>query len=340
MPDYVITARNLLRGRRDFGNDPGPVHYLEVPDGAPIQPSQAIRRADWVRKVSDLSDRRRDPSGAMRGDVLVFIHGFDNEPPIVLERHRRLRHDLPGYGYRGAVVSFDWPSGDIALAYLDDRAKAKTTALLLVDDCIQLFAILQNRPECNINVHLLAHSMGAFVVREAFDDADDRRNVASANWTASQLVLIAGDISAASLELDNPESASLYRHCIRLTNYSNPFDEVLQISNVKRVGLAPRVGRVGLPASTPPKALNVDCGEYYQQMRKVRPAGDIIGNASHSWHIGDPVFTEDLAHTLNGDLDRSAIRTRQGLPNGRFKLVAPQAFVQTAQLVPVSVTTV
>jgi hypothetical protein len=339
MPDYVITARAAQDST--FGDNPGPTLFLEVPEGAEtIAPSDAVPRQEWVRKVVAKVGRKRDETGVMRGDVLVFIHGYDNEPPIVLQRHRRLQADLPHYSYTGAVVSFDWPAKQVALAYLEDREKAKLTAFRLVKDCIELFARMQSGADCDINVHLLAHSTGAYVVREAFDDADDRRAIAAVNWTASQIAFIGADVSAVSMAAGNPESESIYRHCVRLTNYANPFDEVLQISNVKRAGAAPRAGRIGLPPDAPKQAVNIDCGEYYQAMIKTRPKESIIGYASHSWHIGDPVFTEDLAHTLNGDLDRSAIRTRLGLPSGQFKLVKPQTLVATAASNPVSVTSV
>lgn len=339
MPDYIVTVRNPQGD--EFGDDPGPASFLEVPDGAPtISPQNAISRDDWVRKVIAKARRQPDATGVARGDVLVFIHGYDNEPPIVLRRHRRLQEDLPGQGYAGAVVSFDWPAGQVALAYLEDREKAKLTAFTLVRDCIELFARMQGGAGCDINVHLLAHSTGAYVVREAFDDADDRRAISAVNWTVSQIALIGGDVSAISMSGGNPGSESIYRHCVRLTNYANPFDEMLQLSNVKRAGLAPRVGRVGLPPDAPRQAVNVDCGEYYQAMIQTRPKDSIIGVESHSWHIGDPVFTEDLALTLKGDLDRSAIKTRQGLSNGQFKLAKPQDVVATAASTPVPVTPV
>lgn len=329
MPDYVVTARAAQDSA--FGDDPGPTCFLQVPDGAgTIAPGDAIPRDEWVRKVVARAGRKLDGTGVVRGDVLVFIHGYDNEPPIVLQRHRRLQADLPQHGYGGAVVSFDWPAKQVALAYLEDREKAKLTAFRLVKDCIELFARMQGGGDCDTNVHLLAHSTGAYVVREAFDDADDRRAIAAVNWTASQVAFIGADLSAASMAAGNPGSESIYRHCVRLTNYANPFDEVLQISNVKRAGFAPRAGRVGLPPDAPGQAVNVDCGEYYQAMIQTRPNESIIGYPSHSWHVGDPVFTEDLARTLNGDLDRSAIRTRLGLPGGQFKLVQPQALVATA----------
>jgi hypothetical protein len=323
MPEYVITARAPDGDR--FGDEPGPSLFLEVPDDAQeLLPSHEIDWKDWFRKVVALCPATPDPSGAERGDLLVFVHGYDNDVRIVLQRQRILRSDLPQKGFRGGLVSFDWPSGNKALAYLEDRHRAKLTAMQLVSDCIRPFASLQ-APDCPINVHVLAHSTGAYVIREAFDDADDHRAIAAANWTVSQLVLIAGDVSGASLSAGNASSESLYRHCLRLTNYSNPYDAVLQISNAKRAGLAPRVGRVGLPDDAPPKALDVNCGEYWQQMMATRDPATIIGYPSHSWHVGDPVFTQDLVETLKGDLDRSAFPTRERLVENRFRLVAPAA---------------
>jgi len=335
--DYCITVRN--REGTGFGEEPGPTSFLRVPDTATgFDASQVIGSADWVKDVLALLAPVRDLSGAVRGDLLVFIHGFDNQPPVVLQRHRRLQVDLTAAGFTGLVVSFDWPSGDVALAYLQDRDKARHTALALVRDCIALFARATVAAQCDVNVHVLAHSMGAYVLREAFDDADDRSVPASINWTASQIACISADVSAISFAAGNPESESVYRHCVRLTNYANPFDEVLQLANAKRIGLAPRLGRVGLPANAPATAVNVECGEYYQQMIRTRDPATIIGIPCHSWQIGDPVFTEDLAHTLAGNLDRRAVPTRAPLPSGQFELVAPSGLVASARVTPVPVT--
>jgi hypothetical protein len=323
MPDYVISVR-APRDANSFTEEPGPTLFLEVPDGAAAtSPAHQIDPDDWVRRVIALAGRQKDATGVMRGDVLAFIHGYDNTVEIVLQRHRRLKADLPNYDYNGAVVSFDWPSGDVALAYVEDRAKAKMTAFQLVQDGIQRIARMQSLANCDINMHLLAHSTGAYVIREAFDHADDRHSIASVNWTVSQIALIGGDVSSGSMSAGNSESESIYRHCVRLTNYSNPFDEVLQLSNVKRAGVAPRVGRVGLPDDAPGTAVNVNCGAYYQQMIRIRPPADIIGYPSHSWHVGDPVFTEDLAHVLRGEIDRQVIPTRAKMPDGHLQLIAP-----------------
>lgn len=231
-----------------------------------------------------------------------------------MRRQRRLKADLAAAGFKGAVVSFDWPSANMALNYLEDRHDAKATALRLVDDGIKLFAARQT-PDCCINAHLLAHSTGAYVLREAFDDADDTE-INNASWMISQIAFIGGDISSASLTADSESSQSLFRHCTRLTNYSNRGDSVLKLSNVKRVGLAPRVGRVGLPENHPDKAVDVDCTEYFSLLNsnaavKAADQRESIGSFDHSWHIGNRVFAADLFETLRGDLDRAIIPTRR-----------------------------
>lgn len=336
--DYCITVRNRTGG--NFGDSPGPTTFLRVPENEDTYgPSEGMRSAVWTREVMGILNgvKVRDLSGVYRSDLLIFIHGFDNQPPIVLQRQRQLQKDLGAYGFKGLVISFDWPAGDTALAYLPDRDNARQTALALVKDCIELFVRTRASTDCQVNVHILAHSTGAFVVREAFDDSDDRTVPSSVNWTASQIVLIAGDISASSMTVGNPETESIYRHCVRMTNYSNPLDEVLQLSNIKRAGLASRVGRVGLPEDAPSTAVNIDCGDYYKKMIKVRDPSTIIGVPCHSWHLGDPVWTADFADVLAGNLDRRAIPTREQLPTGQFSLIPPSTSTPTAQQTPVAV---
>jgi esterase/lipase superfamily enzyme len=254
-----------------------------------------------------------------RGDILVFIHGYNNDQAVVMHRHRRLQMDLRSIGYKGAIVSFDWPSADMALNYLEDRHDAKQTALHLMTDGIFWLAKEQT-PDCTINVHLLGHSTGAYVIREAFDDADDAL-LAQLSWIISQVVFISGDVSAASMTTGNPSSEAIYRHCIRFTNYSNQFDSVLKLSNTKRVGMSPRVGREGLPVDIPAKAVNIDCSAYFQRLSTdpaVKQADQLaeIGTFDHSWQIGNRVFTRDLFETLKDDLSRAVIPTRRGATGG------------------------
>lgn len=320
MVDFVMCARAVRNGQ--FISEPGSSLYLEVPDGsngtvlAPVPlPEHKIRRDVWIKHLRQAAVWGQDSRlpKKERGDVLVFIHGYNNNQEIVMKRHRQLQSDLRALGYRGAVVSFDWPSADMPLNYLEDRHDAKQTALNLMKDGIYWLAKEQT-PDCTINVHLLGHSTGAYVIREAFDDADDAL-LAQLSWVISQVMFISGDVSAASMSGNNPSSEAIYRHCVRFTNYSNRFDSVLKLSNAKRVGMSPRVGRDGLPAGTPAKAVNVDCSSYFNRLDSdpsVKKTDQVaeIGAFDHSWQIGNKIFTRDLFETIKGDLDRSVIPTR------------------------------
>jgi len=316
--DFVICVRDVKSGA--FIPEPGSTKFLVVPPDKLPSPTQKMKQGDWVEAVIEEATvvPATDATPAT-GDLLVFIHGYNNGQDAIMERHRLLRADLERIGFKGAVASYDWPSAESALNYLEDRSDAKQTALRLVDDCIALFASIQ-RPDCRINVHLLAHSTGAYVIREAFDDADDRPAVAQRNWMVSQIALIGGDISSGSMSEGNATTESLMRHCVRLTNYSNPYDSVLKLSNVKRLGAAPRVGRVGLPDDAPQKCVDVDCGPYFHALKEGR--AKFVGTFCHSWHIGDPVFAQDLLDTMRGDLDRNVIPTR-ATEAGKLTLTKP-----------------
>ncbi len=303
--DYMFSARGLQAGK--FGSNPGPTKYLEIPANVKNpSPGHAISRRDWFDRVIAEGETGKNAAGKPVGDVVIYIHGFNNDPATVLERHRSIRKGLEAVGFAGVVVSFDWPCASSALNYLEDRTDAKLTAIRLVSDGIAPFSRYVQQ-DCDISVHLLAHSMGAFVVREAFDDADDRPAVAATSWTVSQVMFCSADVSSESMGF-NATSSSLYRHCVRMTNYSNPYDSVLSISGAKRVGVSPRVGRIGLPATAPAKAVNVNVGDYYDQHR-ADFAG--IANADHAWYFYDPVFLKDVYLTVMGDLDRHVIPTRR-----------------------------
>ncbi len=310
MPDYLISARRVRRSQ--FVAEPGPARFLKVPDGRDPRPEHKIRRDGWIRDVMSLGHHAQHRHGGEDcGDIAVFIHGYNTSPSDVATRHRSMAARLRSAGYAGVLISFDWPSDDRALNYLEDRVDAKLTALTLVNDCIAVLSAARFR-DCRHNLHVIAHSMGAYVVREAFDDADDRPKIALSGWNVSQMCLVAADVSARSLAGDDARSRSLYRHSTRVTNYYNPYDSVLKLSNVKRIGVAPRAGRRGLPGNAPETAVNVDCGARYQAA-----APD---TSSHNWYFGDDVFIADLAQTLAGDTDGRVTAARRLDGSGRVHL--------------------
>ena len=306
---YWISLRKISGGEFADDIDLGPARYLRVPEGEVPQPRHQISAAQWIKEIVGIfAPDPLNPARGPAGDILFFVHGYNDSIEEVDQRHELVQSGLTNNGFPCRVISFDWPCGTTALGYLQDRDHARITSVRLVSAGIKLFVRSQAQ-QCDIRVHVLGHSTGAFVIREGFDHADDGQATAT-SWTAGQLVLIAGDVSAASFSAKNPETESTYRHCYRLTNYFNGYDQVLQISNVKRVGLSPRVGRVGLPDDAPDKTINVDCSSYFHLTYP--NTGDVANDltTSHSWYFSDATFHRDLAITLKGSIDRSVIPTR------------------------------
>ncbi|MCX7889630.1 MAG: alpha/beta hydrolase [Rhodobacteraceae bacterium] len=309
---FWMSVRRIVNG--SFSDQPvlGPTRYLDVPDNATPSPAHVVPRTEWLRRV--MATFGRTPSGSMSGAVTFFVHGFNNSVADAAMRQRVLAQGLRTAGFASTVIGYDWPSGTTALGYLDDRHDAKQTAMRLVNDGIRLFVAVRT-PDCEVAVHVVAHSMGAYVVREAFDDADDT-TAAAANWTANQVVLAAGDVSAESFTAGNASTESLYRHAYRLTNYFSRFDAPLQVSNLKRVGLSPRVGRVGLPAGAPAKGVNIDCSARSLKLKGDPALARDGGDPTHVFYFYDPKWYADLALTLDGRVDRDAMPTRSQPPSG------------------------
>lgn len=306
---YWISLRKVSGGAFVDDVELGPVRYLRIPDGEVPLPRHQITATQWVKEIiGTFTPDPVDPTQGPTGDILFFVHGYNDSIADVDRRHELIQAGLTTNNFPCRVISFDWPCGTTALGYLQDRDHARITSVRLVSAGVKLFVRSQTQ-KCAIRVHALGHSTGAFVIREGFDHADDGQATATA-WTVGQLVLIAGDVSAISFSATDPETESTYRHCYRLTNYYNGYDQVLQISNVKRVGLSPRVGRVGLPVDAPSKAINVDCSAHFHATYPDTGNPETDVTTSHSWYFSDANFHRDLAITLKGAIDRSLIPTR------------------------------
>ena len=114
---YVVCTRRVRRDR--FESEPGPAMYLRVPNHRDPRPGDRIGKRQWFDEVRDRADGAADNRIDPAGDVLVFVHGYNNGQDIVMKRHRRLQDDLWAEGFRGLVVSLDWPSAEQALNYLE-----------------------------------------------------------------------------------------------------------------------------------------------------------------------------------------------------------------------------
>ncbi len=330
---FMLTCRK--KRRSGFVAEPqiGDVSYLAVPAGdtVPGLQHEVGSHADWFRAVANDAHERHAASLAggpqphgeepgCEGRVLAFVHGYNNTMEVALARQRSLERLLNTAGWNGTVIGFDWPSNDIAIGYLEDRNDAKATANLLVTRLLKPF-LARRRDDCLVDISVMAHSMGAFVVREAFLGSRDYRTMRGDPWMVGQVVLIAADIAGSSLEPRSDATKAFDEHCARLTNYYSPFDNVLKVSNAKRAGLSPRAGRVGIPPDSIDKFVDVDAGPRFQMLsRNWWSEVGGIGAFAHSWYFHDPGFCRDLALTLIGDIDRNALPTRTRIEDNDLAL--------------------
>ena len=139
-------------------------------NGSPT-PQHEITLKKWLAAVL-ATFKRSLRTDNLEGDLVFFVHGYNNTVANVAARHRLIEKGLAKAGQKCTIITFDWPSGDTPLGYLEDRHDAKETAFRLVQNGIRLFLKAQTK-DCAVNIHVIAHSMGAYIVREAFDDADD-----------------------------------------------------------------------------------------------------------------------------------------------------------------------
>ncbi|MEL7013598.1 MAG: alpha/beta hydrolase, partial [Pseudomonadota bacterium] len=127
---YIMSVRSISKG--EFRSEPGATHFLKVPGNSTPTPAHAIAKSTWIKEVM-AEAKTGEENGEAVGDILFYVHGYNNSPKDVAVRHRKLVKGLGKHGFKGVVVSFDWPSANTAINYLEDRHDAKQTMLRLVD---------------------------------------------------------------------------------------------------------------------------------------------------------------------------------------------------------------
>ncbi len=262
-----------------------------------VSKANLLEAGDWFAAVE---------AEAESGDVVIWVHGFNTSQGRMLERQRQLARDLRAEGYRGALVGFDWPSDGFTLRYRADRNDAKRVAPALVTDAL---IPLGARPR-GLRVHVLAQSMGTYVVLRGFSGVGDRPGARP--WSAEQVLFTGADVDSRWLQKGAWGGLVMERRARRLTNYYNTRDSVLELSGgVINFG-SERAGRVGLPKAPPANAVDMRCTERY---RAIAPEGQNNLFLSHNWYFEDRNFLADAVKTLAGTAD-NAMPGRLNVSNG------------------------
>ncbi|QTC92682.1 alpha/beta hydrolase [Brevundimonas goettingensis] len=340
---FFATNRNHIPAKQTFGGafNPDGVAALRFgyADFAP-DPKRPVRQALVVypdkKGVQDvakmgsgmfMTDLRAVMASGPKTDTLVFIHGFNVTFDGALQAGALLAQSLSVEGRPVNIVVFSWPSDGKAIplmSYYSDREDARVTgpavarAFLKFRDYV---LALKDSEYCQRNVHLLVHSMGAYVLRNAIQ-ALIAKDQNSLTRLFDQILLAAPDEDDDTFEHDT-KLRLLPRIGRQVTVYFNPRDKGLLVSDKTKAN-PDRLGSDGprMVDLIPKKIACVDC-------RIVSGAADPF--VEHSYYIRSQAMAADISNVL-ADHPLDGFPNREYLPRTRNWRIATEPGPTTVEV--------
>lgn len=275
--------------------------------------------------------------GEEPADLLVYIHGYNNSFTDALATCCQLTHNLdharrllldqqPGFVTRPLVpLLVTWPSDGVFamnLSYLGDRVDGRGSRQALARILLKLRDGLEDvhaaavraalpgpPPVCNVRIHLLAHSMGTFVLRhglqEFLEDATIRGRPLPRIF--DRIMLLASDEEDEALDREDM-LRPLAQMANGLTVYHNPRDQVLMGSQNSK-NFSRRLGQAG-----PDRDVDLNNVTCVDVSKVIDPPTNLA--ESHAYHRLNPAVLDDMMRELAG----AASPNRRPLPGRRWEL--------------------
>lgn len=229
--------------------------------------------------------------GAGRGDVLLFIHGFNVKFEEAVMRASQIAYDLK---FQGRVVLFSWPAGPppgLLGGTLVNRTYSfnKGNAARSVDGAADLLRALAATGR---TVHVVVHSMGHQVAVPAL-----ARTAADGGAPfIGELVLNAPDIPVSDFRA---ASKALRAQARRVTVYCSYNDNAIAASEVYNGGSGRRMGACEL----------VDGVDVINVGEIDAPALG-VGGLGHGYYASRPILTDIFQALLGVDADKRLFTRR------------------------------
>ena len=252
-------------------------------------------------------------------DTIVFIHGYNNSFEDAIrdgaEMQKKYAIHNNQNSFKPNIFVFTWPSDGQNFppsVYSSDRRDAKASApafargLLKLGDFINA---LDPDKLCEGKLHLIAHSMGVYLLRWALQEmrgltGDDLRRL------FEQIILTAADEDDDAFELDH-KLAPLPMICQRITVYFNNHDLALVVSD-KTKNNPDRLGHDGprKPHKIPAKVVLVDVTDLHT----------VTDSKGHSYHLENNRVVKDIRAVFLG-VASEKIKGRVYVPHAnKFRL--------------------
>lgn len=311
-PDGVAALRF---GYADFQSDPVRPKVQEVHVYPDVKGETDIAKTGggmFMKALHEAMARTR------KTDTLVFIHGFNVSFMGALEAGAMLGQSLVINGgddqpdRQVNVVVFSWPSDGAAvplMSYYSDREDARASGPAVARAFLKLRDFIREMPEdeyCQRRIHLLAHSMGNYVLRNGVQAliAKERDSLVR---LFDQIMLAAPDEDDDTFEHDT-KLRLLPRLGRQVTVYYNPTDRALLISDKTKAN-PDRLGSDGprLVDLLPKKVVLVDC-------RRVARGADRW--AHHGYYVRSEAMEKDMGAVMS-DTPLDDIPNREFLDRAR-----------------------
>ncbi len=226
-------------------------------------------------------------------DTIVFIHGYNVSFHEALTNAARLKRSFskvrggPGVN----MVLFSWPSdGSMMpfLAYASDRRDAAASGPAFARGLLKLTEFLQGATpmeSCNQRIHLVAHSMGNYVLRHTVQQFIAQSQGRPARLF-DEVLLMAADEDDDAFEHDF-KLKPLPRLAKRVNVYFNNNDRAMSVSD-KTKGNPDRLGDDGprVPRGIPGKVSLIDCTSV------------VDGLVEHSYYLDSEEVVADMQEVL------------------------------------------
>jgi esterase/lipase superfamily enzyme len=228
-------------------------------------------------------------------DTVIFIHGYNVSfqegltSAAELKRNFSTAESGPGVN----VVLFSWPSDGSMMPYIaygNDRQDAAASGPAFARGLLKLAEFLRGstaEDACDQRIHLVAHSMGNYVLRHTLQEIIKQSPGRPARLF-DQVFMMAADEDDDAFEHDH-KLKQLPRLAKRVNVYFNNNDRAMAVSD-KTKGNPDRLGDDGprIPRSIPGKVSLID----------TTPA--VEGLVQHSYFVDTPAVVADMIEVLRG----------------------------------------
>jgi esterase/lipase superfamily enzyme len=265
-------------------------------------------------------------------DIVILVHGFNVSFEDGLQCAAKLEKKLTepnpldkGLPLKLMVVLFSWPSdaslllssasnAKTVISYKSDRTDAFTSGTAFARAFLKLVTFItatEEGEQCDQRIHLVAHSMGNYVLRCAFQEMRKQVN-SQLPRVFNQILMTAADEDDDTFEFDY--KLMHLPHLTRRTHvYFNRGDLALWASDTFKSNPT-RLGTDGPlhPQQLPRNVYTIDCTEAVAAT--VQPS-------EHGYFISSPRVVADMRRVLRGEIPDEILGRKYIPETNRYRLL-------------------